>query len=88
MNEMQFLGMLVTALITLGAFIAVIVKFTQPINELRLLIQKLDDTIESFRKDGERRDRRMDEHGKKIEKLEDRVGVVETQIKIYHADNK
>lgn len=84
MNEMQFLGMLVTALITLGGFIAVIVKFTQPINDLRLLIQKLDDTITNLMKDGERREERIKKHGEEIDDLKDRVKTVETEIKMYH----
>ena len=84
MNEMQFLGYLITALITLGSFIAVIVKFTQPINDLRLLIQKLDDTITNLMKDGERREERLNAHGKEIDDLKDRVKTVETEIKMYH----
>lgn len=84
MNEMQFLGYLVTALITLGSFIAVIIKFTQPINDLRLLIQKLDDTITNLIKDGEKRDERIDTHGKEIDDLKDRVKTVETKMDMYH----
>lgn len=84
MNEMQFLGMLVTALITLGGFIAVIVKFTQPINDLRLLIQKLDDTITNIIKEGDKRDSRLNEHGKEIDDLKDRVKTVETKVELYH----
>ena len=84
MNEMQFLGYLVTALITLGSFIAVIIKFTQPINDLRLLIQKLDDTITNLIKDGEKRDERINVHGKEIDDLKDRVKTVETKVEMYH----
>ena len=86
MNEMQFLGMLVTALITLGGFIAVIIKFTQPINDLRLLIQRLDDTITNLIKDGERREEHINVHGKEIDDLKDRVKTVETKVDMYHTN--
>lgn len=35
MNEAQFVGNVILALITLGSFVAIINKFTQPINELK-----------------------------------------------------
>lgn len=86
MDEMQVLGYVITAIITLGAFLGVIWKFVQPINDLRLLIQKLDDTINNLMKDGERRDSRITKHGEEIDNLKTRVGDVETKIKIYHHD--
>ena len=87
MNEMQILGYAITVVITLGSFIAVIMKFTQPINDLRLLIQKLDDTINNLIKDGERREERINTHGKEIDKLKIKVGAIETKINLYH-DNE
>lgn len=84
MNEMQVLGYVITSIITLGAFIGVIVKFTQPINDLRLLIQKLDTTITNLMKDGERRDQRIKKHGEEIDELKIRVKTVETKIDLYH----
>jgi hypothetical protein len=86
MNEMQILGYAVTVIITLGSFIAVIMKFTQPINDLRLLIQKLDDTINNLIKDGERREERIKTHGKEIDDLKIRVEGIETKMEIYHKD--
>ena len=63
MDEIQFLGYLIMAVITLGSFIAVIMKFVQPINELRVVIQKLNDNIDSLKNDNAVQNKRIDRHG-------------------------
>ena len=70
MNEMQLIGYAVTAIITLGGFIAVIQRFTQPINELRIAIQKLIDNIDSIKNDNQRQGDRINEHGRQIDSLQ------------------
>lgn len=87
MEETQFLGYLVTAIITLGAFVAVIQKLTQPINDLKVVIQELRDCISSLKTDNATQNRRIDEHGKEIDKLKDRVTQAETKIQLYHTDH-
>ena len=86
MNEVEFLGYLVTAIITLGGFIAVIMKFTQPINELRLVIQKLNDTIDALKDDTDILNKRIEKHGEQIDDLDHRVGKIETKIEMYHKE--
>lgn len=87
MTEVEFLGMLIVALVTLGSFIAIIVKFTQPINDLRVVIQKLNDKLDGLEK-------QSDAYGSKFEKIEGRVdgidnrlGDVELKMKMYHKDS-
>lgn len=82
MDEIQFLGYLIMAVITLGGFVAVIMKFVQPINELRVVIQKLDDTIESLKNDNAVQNKRIDQHGERIDQLDNRVGKIETKIEM------
>lgn len=82
--EHQFLGYLVTAVITLGAFVAVIQKLTQPINDLKVVIQELRDCINSLKTDNVNQNRRIEEHGKEIDDLKNRVGKCETKIDMYH----
>lgn len=82
MNDIQFLGYLVSAIITLGGFIAVIMKFIQPINDLRLVIQKLNDTIEALKNDNLTQNKRIDKHGEQIDDLNHRVGKIETRIEL------
>lgn len=84
MEETQFLGYLVTAVITLGAFVAVIQKLTQPINDLKVVIQELRDCISSLKTDNATQNNRIEAQGKEIDDLKDRVGKVETKINIYH----
>lgn len=84
MDELQFLGYLVSAIITLGGFVAVIMKFTQPINDLKVVIQKLNDNIDALRNDNDRQSKRIDKHGEQIDQLDNRVGKIETKIEMYH----
>lgn len=84
MGELEFLGYAVTAIITLGAFIVVIQRFTQPINELKLVIQKLNDNIDVLKNDNAAHDKRLDKHSDQIDKLDNRVGKLETKVDLYH----
>lgn len=83
---MQNLGTLVSGIITLGGFIAIIVKFIQPINDLRVVIQKLNDKLDSQTEKMENHDRRIERHGQEIDKLDNRVGKLETKMDIYHKE--
>lgn len=83
MNEVVFVGYLVLAVVTLGGFIAVIMKFVQPINDLRVVIQKLNDTIYTLKTDNVTQNRRIEKHGEQIDDLNHRVGNIETKIEIY-----
>ena len=82
MDEIQFLGYLIMAVITLGSFIAVIMKFVQPINELRVVIQKLNDNIDSLKSDNAIQNKRIDRHGERIDQLDNRVGKIEMKIEM------
>lgn len=87
MEQAQIIGYAVSVIITLGSFIAVIQKFTQPINELKIVIQKLNDNIEVLKKDSDYQNRRLDRHRAEIEDLQSRVSTVETKISMYHSKN-
>ena len=82
MDEIQFLGYLIMAVITLGSFIAVIMKFVQPINELRVVIQKLNDNIDSLKNDNAVQNKRIDRHGERIDQLDNRGGKIEMKIEM------
>lgn len=84
MDEMQIIGIVVSAIITLGSFIAVIMKFTQPINDLRVVIQKLNDNIDAMKRDTDNHEKRITKHGEEIDKLDGRVGKLETKMDMYH----
>lgn len=86
MNEALIIGYLVLAVITLGAFVAVIMKFVQPINELRIVVQKLLDRLESTEKNDVVRDERIKKHGEELNKLSGRVGKLETKMDMYHKE--
>lgn len=84
MDNIQFIGYLVSAIITLGGFVAIIMKFIQPINELRITIQKLNDTIDLIQKDNDTQNERINKHGQQIDNLNDRVGKIEVKIDNHH----
>jgi len=86
MDEALIIGYIVLAVITLGAFVTVIMKFVQPINELRIVVQKLLDRLESTEKNDAVRDERIKKHGEEINKLNGRVGKLETKMDMYHKE--
>ena len=59
-------------------------KFVQPINDLRILVQKLTDMIENLKESDKNRDERLDKHDTEIGNLGNRVGTLETKVKMYH----
>lgn len=83
-EEALIIGYAVLAIITLGSFVGLVLKFTQPINELRIVIQKLNDNIDSLKSDNESHDKRIEKHGQQIDKLDNRVGKLETKMDMYH----
>lgn len=88
MDQAQLIGYAVTIVITLGSFIAVIQKFTQPINELKIVIQKLNDNIDTLKTDNDTQNKRLDRHSNEIDDLKLRMNNVELQMKVYHKDSQ
>ena len=86
MGEAQIIGYVVIAVVTLGGFIAVIQKITQPINDLRVVVQELRDCINSLKNDNSTQNKRLDKHGEEIDKLNNRVEKIETKISLYHKE--
>lgn len=86
MDNPQLMGYAVYIVITLGAFITVVAKFVQPLNDLRIEIQKLNDNFSNIRLTSDKQDQRITEHGKEIDKLDTRVGKLETRVDMYHKE--
>ena len=88
MEDMEFLGYLITGLGVIIAFVSSVTKvgnqFTQPINELRIVIQKLNDSIDAIKEDSISQSRRLDRHGDHIDKLDNRIGKLEVKMDIFH----
>lgn len=82
MNEAQFVGNVVLTLITLGSFVAIINKFTQPINELKIVIEKLNSCIEHIKEDEAIQNKRLEKHGIEIDDLKSRIGKVEIKLEV------
>lgn len=82
MEQAQLIGYAVTAIITLGSFIVVIQRFTQPINELRIVIQELKDCIKDINKENARHTERLDKHRDQIEELQKDVAEVKMIVNI------
>lgn len=84
MDRPEFIGYLVSAIITLGSFIAVIMKFMQPINDLLITVQKINDNIDAIKNDNGVQNQRIEKHGEQIDNLDRRVGKIETKIETFH----
>ena len=87
MDANQFLGYLISGIITLGGFVAIVYKFTQPINDLKVVIQELKDTLKAMKDSDKRRDEAIEAHGRDITDLRDKVGKLETRVDMYHHDD-
>lgn len=83
-QEALLIGYVVLAIITLGSFVGVVWKFTQPITELRVVIQKLNDNIDTLKSDNTAHGKKLEKHGEQIDKLDNRVGKLETKMDMYH----
>ena len=80
MDSMPFIGYLLTAIVTLGACMAVVMKFVQPINDLRVVIQKINDEIDTLTRDNQEQNNRINKHGEQIEDLNTRVTSIESNM--------
>lgn len=87
MDANQFLGYLITGIITLGGFIAIVYKFTQPINDLKIVIQELKDTLRAMKDNDRRRDETIEAHGHEIKDLRETVGQLKTKVEMYHRED-
>lgn len=84
MDEAQIIGYIVLAAITLGSFITMVNKITQPINELRVVIQELKDCIKEITKENAFHTELLDRHRKQIEELQLEVLEIKHAIDMYH----
>lgn len=87
MDPNQFLGYLISGIITLGGFVAIVWKFTQPINDLKIVIQELKDTLNAMRESDKRRDETLEAHGRDINDLRETVSSLKTKVEMYHHDD-
>lgn len=87
MDEAQFLGYLVLSVITLGAFMLVIQRMTQPINDLKVVIQELRDCINSMKESNAARDERIEKLEVIVHSLESTVSNILTKISLYHGNH-
>lgn len=87
MEQAQLIGYAVIAIITLGSFIVVIQRFTQPINELRVVIQELKDCIKNINKENARHTERLDKHRDQIEELQKDVAEIKLMVNIHHSNS-
>lgn len=86
MNELEVVGLLVGGIIVLGSFIAVIIKLMQPINELRVAVQRFTDKLDTLIESDKAKNKRLDEHDEKFEKMNERIAMLETKMCMYHHD--
>lgn len=86
MNETLLIGYAVTAVVVLGGFIAVVQKFTQPINDLKVVIQRLIDTMDTLEKANADQNKRLDRHGQEIDDLKGEVSEIKIKMNMYHKE--
>ena len=82
MGESEFLGYLIMSIITLGGFTGVINKMTQPVNDLRVVIQELKDCVIALRNENALHTKRLDDLDELVDVLSHRVGKIETTMSL------
>ena len=88
MDEAQIIGYVVLAAISLGSFVVLINRFTQPINELKIVIQELKDCIKNITKDNDYQNKRLDRHRAEIECLQKDVIEINHKIDMLHSNSQ
>lgn len=88
MDYYLIFGMVAVALIAILGFIYAVKDRTKKeveiFTELKICITQLADEIKAMRDSDARRDKRIDIHGDKIDRLDNRVGTLETKMDMYH----
>lgn len=87
MEQAQLIGYGVIALSTIIGFIATVLKFVQPINELRIVIQELKDCINNIIKDNTRHTQLLDKYRDQIEELQKDVVEIKLMMNVYHKED-
>lgn len=67
MNDM--VGAIISAVVVVGSFVALIIKIVKPINALNISIVRLTAAIEGLLSNDKRQDARIEKHGCEIDSL-------------------
>lgn len=88
MDYYLIFGMVAVALIAMISFVYAVKDKTKKeveiFTDLKICITQLTDEIKAMRENDAKRDKRIDIHGDKIDKLDNRVGTLETKMDLYH----
>ena len=92
MEQAFTIGAVILALLSIfkliGAVNSFSEKFTGPLNELKIAIQRLNDSIEHLIKDSEVLKDKITKHGQEIHHLNSRMDKVELKMDMYHKEDK
>ena len=92
MEQAFAIGAVVLALISIFKLVSAVNsfsdKFTGPLNELRIAIQRLNDSIEHLLKESEVLKDRITKHGQEIDALISRLDKLEMKVEMLHQEVK
>ena len=90
MEQAFAIGAVVIALISIFKLVSAVNsfsdKFTGPLNELKIAIQRLNDSIEHLIKDSEVLKDSITKHGQEIDILNSRVDKLEIKMEMLHKE--
>lgn len=86
MDETLFLGYSVLTVITLGAFMLVIQRFMQPVNDLKIAIQELRDYIGTLKESNAAQNKRIEELEKTVNALDKTVEKILAIVQLHHGN--
>ena len=92
MEEAFMIGAVVIALLSIFKLMSAVNSFSEiftgPLNELKIAIQRLNDSIEHLIKDSEMLKDRITKHGQEIDSLHSRMDKIEIKMDMYHKEDK
>lgn len=92
MNLNEMVGWIVAAVAAIGAFTAVIFRFidrinkpiialNEAINAMRISVQLLNQAVTSLNEKNENIERRLNEHGKQIDKIQIDIATIKERVR-------
>ena len=88
MKDMETIGLVASAIIAIGGLFAFFSRLAQPLNALRIEIQRLNDNLETLKVSNKNHDERISKLSEVIDKLLCRVVELETKMDMYHKGQK
>lgn len=84
MENATIIGYVMLAMISIGSFVILVIKFTKPINDLRVVIERLNTLITELKSANEKNRHDIEEIHSRINKINTKVDELAIKVSLYH----